>query len=696
MSIQSLSALLAALLTFAIAWRVLLRDRRQRRHLTFAILTFNLCGWYLASFLADTVPSVYTRWMSFVVAAAIPSSTERFFLAFLQPKSPRSISRAVWTGTLVTYALLLLGLVYTPVISSLFFRAPLFAFIFGSLAYCVLLIQRSQRMSPSRPEALRLAYLFWGGIIALTLAATEFLPHVGLAFPAVGNILTVIYIYFFSQTLFQYRLLDIKELLSKMVALSALVSILSAIYGLLLVWVGPQQRGIFLFNTVVASAVILVIVEPLRGWLEFRVNRLIFAETYEFTRRLRGLARSLGEIIEERELVTRLLGNLEESGRVTHVSLYLIDSSGARYRLAGHVGPAPVPEIDGTIRRLFLDRLRRTGLLSREGVERRLSDPREDVAVAARNIQELMEELQADVCVPLAYERRMLGILNLRDDRLREAYSSDEIELIRQVAAQAAITLRNSQVYEQMKERDRLAALGQMAAGLAHEIRNPLGAIKGAAQLLDVSPDSTEGVSQDESSEFLEVIIEEVNRLDRVVSQFLGYARPDQGHREMLHLNDVVRKTLQLVRSQHSEEQVAIDRDLVAELPQVRGDPEQLRQVFLNLVINGIQAMGGGGTLHVQTSLRPSFYQGRARRFVEVAFADDGPGIEPSVLKDLFIPFFTTKEGGTGLGLPICQRIIEAHDGLIEVQSEPGKGARFSVLLPAADDGDATGAFSLV
>jgi signal transduction histidine kinase len=170
-----------------------------------------------------------------------------------------------------------------------------------------------------------------------------------------------------------------------------------------------------------------------------------------------------------------------------------------------------------------------------------------------------------------------------------------------------------------------------------------------------------------------------------VVTQFLGYARPDRGDRQSLNINDVVNRTIQLLRPQATEE-AQIKINLSPDLPQVMADPEQLRQVFLNLGINSLQAMERGGTLFVSTRLRRGSKGGELISFVEVSFRDTGMGIPQETLSNLFIPFFTTKESGTGLGLPICQRIVENHKGLIEVRSQLNKGSVFSVLLPSAED----------
>ena len=702
MNIQSLSALLAAIVTFSIGLSVLLRDRRRRTYFTFAIFSFFLCFWYLFRFFATTLNSEAFFWVSLLFANAIPLSAERFFATFLaeDPRKPRPISRWILGGSGLFLLLLIYSLLFYPLYRSKLFTAPMTVFVLGSLAYCMYLIHDHKQGTTSRPEAMRLTYLVYGGAGSIILAALEFFTTQWGSFPPVGSVITVVYMYFISQTLFHYRLLDIKELLGKMVTLSALVLIVTIIYGLLLAWVGADQSGVFFFNTVVASFVILVIFEPMRNWVEDRVNRWMFREKYELTRRLRSLRQELANIIDARSLVARILSVLEESERVTHASVYLADASGATYRLEGHLGPEPVESLEGSVKHLFLERLKDEGVLSLEALERELTtltqEDQEDAKLATRNLVTTMEDLQAGVCIPMVSDGQVLGILDLRDDRLREAFASDELEELRKVALQAAITLRNSKVYEQMKERDRLAALGQMAAGLAHEIRNPLGAIKGAAQLLKTPEeecpepdpeDSDDGAAADtdelDEDEYLDIIVEEVNRLDRVVSQFLGYARPDRGDRESTQINDVVQRTMQLVTPQAGE--VQLDMQLAEDLPPVRVDPEQLRQVLLNLALNGIQSVKGKGTLRVATRLRRGSRRDDSWDRVVVSFRDQGQGITEEALKDIFIPFFTTRVGGTGLGLPICQRIVENHGGSIEVRSHPGKGSTFSVVLPTED-----------
>jgi signal transduction histidine kinase len=225
-----------------------------------------------------------------------------------------------------------------------------------------------------------------------------------------------------------------------------------------------------------------------------------------------------------------------------------------------------------------------------------------------------------------------------------------------------------------------------MAAGLAHEVKNPLGAIKGAAQLLSDPRDTSPHAAVEQ--EFVGIILEEVERLDRVVGSVLDYARPSKGDLGAVDLNAVVRRTVTVLASDRAED-CEIVTDLTDQLPAVRADAEQLRQVLINLVRNAVQAMGGQGTVRVRTATHaePPAAIGSPPpgEWVEVSVRDAGPGIAPQVLKNLFVPFFTTKDRGTGLGLAISQRMVEDMGGRIEVVSHLGDGATFTVLLPVAE-----------
>jgi signal transduction histidine kinase len=657
----------------------------------FATFTFNIALYSLLSFIAKRFDAPLVGWTSLLVAVSLPATAQRFFQAFLGDEAgPPPLSRITVAGAAVFYTVLLFSRFIEPLHATLYFGVAFTAYVFVGLFLSVLYLYRRYRATPSRIEKTRLLYLVIGGFATVTASLLEAVPH-GWSF---GNVFIIVYLYFLSQNLVRYRLLDLNELLGRMVVLGTLVFILTLIYGALVRWVGPDEQGLFFFNTLLASATIVILIEPLRSRVEGGISRWMFQEKFELSRRIEMLRAEMANVIDMRVLVPRVLGALEDSRRITHASIYLADPDGSGFELGGHVGPKPEGRFDAITQRAFFERLRRAGVISQEGLEREVTARRTASGEEQENLQLMLrtlEQMNGSVALGFSSEDQLLGVLVIRDDRLREAYSTDEIELFRGVASSIAITLQNSQVYERMKERDRLAALGQMAAGLAHEIRNPLGSIKGAAQFLQPgsSPESRDG-GREGTREFLDIIVEEVNRLNKIVSQFLDYARPYRGEQKPLEVADVLRKTLALL-TKETEEHAKVDivTDFAERLPPVRADAEQLLQVFLNLSLNALQAIAGSGRsgrLLISTGLRRATRRGAAAAFFEARFRDTGVGIPPGDLKNLFIPFFTTKDKGTGLGLPISQRIIENHGGTIEVRSQPGEGATFTVLLPIEAD----------
>ncbi|GAB4343746.1 MAG: hypothetical protein Kow0099_22530 [Candidatus Abyssubacteria bacterium] len=233
----------------------------------------------------------------------------------------------------------------------------------------------------------------------------------------------------------------------------------------------------------------------------------------------------------------------------------------------------------------------------------------------------------------------------------------------------------------QSRRNQRLAALGTMAAGVAHEIRNPLGGIRGASQLL-----ARKVKDNKELKEFLDVIVREVDRLDRTVAQLLDFARPTKADVAPTDIGEVIGRALELLKSDIKKGGVKVRKKVGAGLRAVNGDAAQLTQVFLNLFLNAVQAMPDGGALTITVREDGGFQRGQTPSVV-VEVNDTGCGMSALTLEHLFMPFFTTRETGTGLGLAISHRIVEEHGGAIDVVSEEGKGSTFIVSLPVGEKG---------
>jgi len=245
----------------------------------------------------------------------------------------------------------------------------------------------------------------------------------------------------------------------------------------------------------------------------------------------------------------------------------------------------------------------------------------------------------------------------------------------RQLQSQSELIIR---IEEQLRRAERLSALGELSAILAHEIRNPLASIRGTAEIL-----MEDGTSAASKGEFLAILVKESDRLNRVVEDFLRMARPEPISRKGCDINEELANMVTLLSAQARGGKVDLQM-VPSQLPQLVADAEKLRQAFMNIILNGIQAAAAGGRVVVSTHFN------RESGSIEILFADNGPGIAADAIGKIFEPFFTTKGSGTGLGLPITKKIIEGHGGALEVESEAGKGATFKVTLPVAGEGAGT------
>ncbi len=233
---------------------------------------------------------------------------------------------------------------------------------------------------------------------------------------------------------------------------------------------------------------------------------------------------------------------------------------------------------------------------------------------------------------------------------------------------------------EQMMRAERLASIGEMAASVAHEIKNPLAGLAGATQVL------AQGFEPDDPRmPVVQEMLKLIERLDKTIRDLLSFARESVPNWKRVNPNDVVEESLFFVEREEGGTRDQVDLALDPEMPEITMDPQQIQQVLLNLILNARHAVGGRGRIEVRTSARPTLEDEEtpvAPDWVEVVVRDEGPGIPPEKLSEIFKPFYTTKNQGTGLGLPICRKIVEAHGGRIHVESQVGAGSEFYVWLP--------------
>ena len=274
-----------------------------------------------------------------------------------------------------------------------------------------------------------------------------------------------------------------------------------------------------------------------------------------------------------------------------------------------------------------------------------------------------------DYAIEQSIEMSLLCLVGLLTGILSDRDREQRKELERTTGRLTEVYRELQQNFEQMKRAERLFAVGQLAAGLAHELRNPLGSVAGAAGILQRNAHL-----EPKHQECLEIIQKESQRLNRLLTDFLDFARPRSPRYQSVEVNALVNSVIQLVAHGAGRNAVELRTNVEPHLPPVEGDEELLKQMLLNLVMNAVQATGDGGDVLVAASLQ--------REKVRISVCDHGCGIAPDSRDRIFDPFFTTKEAGTGLGLPVAHQIVEQHGGTLTAEANADSGMTFSALLP--------------
>ncbi len=377
-------------------------------------------------------------------------------------------------------------------------------------------------------------------------------------------------------------------------------------------------------------------------------------------------------LIEDFDQIARnFLGKIKESLAVESLALLIYDQDLGKFRVSAFMGGPPgvkgitFSSADPLVKWLKVNKTH-LSLKDQPGVLDYLT-PRE---------KETLGSIGAELCYPIISMNRLIGILFIGAKAKRERFSKQEMSFIGLLTPQTGIALENALLYREQRERfrrmlraDKLATIGELAAGAAHEIRNPLTAIKSSLQYL-------EGKSRDETArKLLGTALEETGRIEEILSGLLSFSRPSEIKKERHDLVESLEESLDLIAFQARKQKVTIVREFAQPALHVSGDRSQLKQLFLNLFLNSLQAMPQGGELKIEV--------GRAEgNDLLVTVTDTGEGIAEDNLDRVFDPFFTTKKGGTGLGLSICYGIVRSHDGNIEVRSRPGRGTTVLTKLP--------------
>lgn len=691
MQLYWLSPLLAGVLDLFLCVLVLVHGPGKRLNQTLALFALSLTSWNLdiaaLYFFTDEELASYWSWIFRYGMLFIPPTVYHLALALTQRWTLTNrlfLIAGYWTTFVLCWANSQGALVdhlkhfvwgYYPVgrplynlytfAVLLYFSATLYQFVRG-LIYSDSARQRQQF------KIVLLGFAVW-----LPAGLTNLLPVYGISFFPLGNLGNVFLCGAMTYAIIKHRLLDLEIIITKTTA-----SVAALLLWLTPLWVltAEVRQRIYgddndtqLLPFALAVFVLSGLVFP---WLlrvsEAWVRRMLWGQKYDSLQALSIFQKTIIHVLDQKKIVEDLCEVLADTLQTDLVSVYLLQPTTGVY-----VNPR-----EEKARFLSDDPFLHALSQQQEPVVREEAVLKEKDAHAAQ-IATTLAERQGEVCVPLRTQDRLIGFVLLGRKRNRDIFSSEDLRLLSALGTEVAVALENARLYAELRashimltRSDRLAAVGTLAAGIAHEIRNPLVAVQTFVQLLPERLDDPEF-----RTTFAQLTASELERVSTLINDLLTFARPAPVRHGTVQINDLAEQVVRLLDGQAKKKGVALAMHLARELPPFPVDPEQIKQVFMNLVLNALQATSAGGTITVATSLLGG-PDGHAYCTLEVQ--DTGEGILAEHKEEIFDPFFTTKTAGTGLGLFITHQIIKEHGGSIDVESIVGQGTRVLARLPLA------------
>jgi signal transduction histidine kinase len=510
----------------------------------------------------------------------------------------------------------------------------------------------------------------------------QLLPTLGTSrFSALGPSSTMIMVGFITYSIVKHRLMDINIVLKKGTTYILLVIFL-LVPSFLFILLGQKLFFLnisYLFTVIIVALLFLVTIvfNRIRPQTERMVEQVLFRNRYDYRETLGNFSKAMVSILDLQSLSGRIFETITQTMGVEKASLFLWNEEKAGYSLFESkninvsASPRHIPK-DNPLPQ-YLQKMGE--IIIREELAKGANIP------PLKDVVDKMSLLEAEATIPFISKKQLIGMINLGYKFNRDIYSHEDIELLNTLANQTAIAIENARLYEDLKRSksyirraDRLASLGTLTAGLAHEIRNPLVAIKTLTQLLPERLDDEEFRSQ-----FLKIASGEVDRISSLVNELLDFARPSDPKWELEDVNAILDGMILLISTATKKKLITIIKNYASNLPLVQIDREQIKQVILNILLNAIDATSENGKIMVKTR---SFIKPGGEPYIQIEFTDTGCGIPSEHLEDIFNPFFTTKNTGSGLGLSISNQIVQDHKGYIDVESQLEKGSSFFINLP--------------
>jgi nitrogen-specific signal transduction histidine kinase len=710
-TVYALLTLAVSILSFFLGLFVIIINRKSQLNLIWFFLCLTIAGWNFGYYIT-MIPGISYQTalicsrLSHASGALISSLFFTFTLIFLDLMQKKSFQLYLCHITTSFIALLCitsfvviklepkLFMPYYPV-GKLGYIIYIFNFLFWVLSAHYLYI--SMYKSLTGKQQAQVKYFILGTSIGFFGGSNCFPLIFGYPVVPIASILIIVYPFTTAYAILKHRLLDIEIVIKKGIIFSVLMAFIIGIYSFLIFLGQNTFQSTLGINqwlaTIITAFIIAIGYKPLEDHITDITNHYFFRKKYDYQRTLMQSSEAMNLLTDIDRLVkltTRIVArrmDLEETTTLVY------DEINHKYVVRAAEGKSKdlLGQTFTDNHELFKHLFNSKQILIKDEVVNTMNSKflMPDEKKRLTTIKKEMEKLHAQICVPSITRGKYMGnklvaVFCLGEKKSGDMYSNEDIQLLSTLSNQAAVAVENAIMYsdlmrqfqelkltkDQLVQSEKLAALGTMAAGIAHEIRNPLTSLQLFVEMMAVRFDDHEF-----RAKFTQIVPPEVERLNRIVNDLVSFAKPSKLTMEPAQINEILDKTVRLSEISFKKMNVKTIKEF-GSVPMVPVDQQKIMQIFLNLLMNGSQAMPNGGTLTVRT------YYDEIHKKVCVDVKDTGVGISEENMKKLFAPFFTTKEGGTGLGLAITKRIIDEHKGEIKIHSKLGEGTTFTVEFP--------------
>jgi len=686
-TLYSLQALITSLISFFVGFFVFSRNRQSLVNKTFWLWTLSVAIWAFGismHTLTDDAASGLI-WSRFLHGAAIfiPSFFIHFTFAVLNIRDNKWIIKFSYLASLALFAFNFTNLFISgvrPVLSFKYFpiAGPVYPLFILMFAFCVLYSLYSMFKAIKNSSGIKrnqIRYLFLGAAIGFSGGSTTFFPMFGIKVFPIGNLFIFLYITLIAYAITRHHLMDIEVVIKKSLVFAGMFAFVFGVVVAVAMLVSQFFAAAGLASLAISALIITFTLRPIEAWLVNATDKFLFQKKYEYKQVMKTFIDEVVTVVNMDEIVNSTLKLLDETVHPYASAIFVVNKLEDKYQLYDSSGledknisftseshlvnffkksrnPAVIKQIDGVI-----------------GV--------------SPQIQQEMRLLKAVLCLPLILHEDLIGFISLGKKKSDEDYTKEDLDILSDLARTESIAVGNAQLLTEAAQAERRAAIGTMAAGIHHEVGNPLNIINTKIQLFSLSVqkglfrNKTKGEVVQECESILNETIKQTNRISETTKKLANFAKPSKEFKpELLSVSEQIDETMAVLGHELELERIKIERKISLDLPKILADRREMQQIFFNIIRNAAQSIENKGSVII------SAMHGNNKVHVEVQ--DTGVGIPEDKRHRVFEPFFTTKgpSKGTGLGLSIVRQLVWRNKGEITFRSQVGVGTTFILEFP--------------